>query len=266
MAATVELLITQNASDTALAMLKAMRTALISDGMSVEVTQKYRGLRDLLMLHGVGAPDRNAARNAHVASGRRVIMWDMGYFGRKKTVGYLRCSIDRDHPQAWFDRTPADAGRWQALRIALRDDARPDGPVILVGLGRKSRSYLRADDWEAARFDQLRSRFPGREIIYRPKPGNPWPALKCKTDATTPIEALLIGASLVSCRHSNVACDAAVAGVPFECDDGAAVWLQPKPYTTENRTDFLHRLAHWQYRPDEAANAWHFLKGMLRAS
>src|SRR5690606_31042250 len=99
--------------------------------------------------------------------------------------------------------------------------------------------------------------FPGRKVIFRPKRRDDM-KLPCKTDGETPIAELLRGSSLVVCRHSNVAVDAAIAGVPFECEDGAAAWLQARPYTAENRLDFLRRLAHWQYRPDEADRAWAF--------
>lgn len=263
MAPSVEILITPNSSETALAMLNALRGAVTADGCKLRDTQYYEGKADVLILYGVGAPERDLARNKHVTSGRHVLMFDQGYFHRKKVVGYLRCSIDHDHPQAWLDRTPADPARWDALNIQLREDADPKGHIVLVGLGRKSRSYLRLQDWETLRLGQLRKRFPGRDIVYRPKPGSPPMKLICRMDEHSTIEQLLKGAVLVSCRHSNVAIDAAVAGVPFEADDGAAMWLQAKPYTRENRLDFLQRLAWWQWRATEAAQAWQFSKGML---
>jgi hypothetical protein len=246
-------------------MLNALVGAIGGDGSDVVKTSSYKGKSDILILYGVGSPDRNAARKKHVASGRHVVMWDMAYFGRQKSVGYLRCSIDHDHPQAYLERTPNDSRRWDVLNISLREDADPEGHIILVGLGRKSRSYLQLKEWERDRLEELRTRFPEREIIYRPKPGSPAMKLDCKIDADSPIESLLLGASLVSCRHSNVASDAAVAGVPFECDDGAAMWLQAKEFTRDNRLDFLRRLAHWQYKASEAPEAWQFLKGMVCA-
>lgn len=261
MAKSVEILIPPSSSPSALAMLYALR-----DVMDCRVTSAYTGKSEVLVLYGVGAPDRDLARKAHVASGRHVVCWDLGYFGREKVTGYLRCSIDHEHPQGWLDRTPNDASRWDALNIALREDADPRGPILLVGLGRKSRSYLRAENWESERLVLLRKRFPAAEIIYRPKLASEHLPLDCRTDADTPIERLLRGASLVSCRHSNVAVDAIVSGVPFECDDGAATWLRGKPFTADNRLDFLRRLAHWQYRPNEAGEAWQFLRGMLRGN
>lgn len=263
MARSVEVLITRDSSESGLAILNAMASAARSDGWQVAQTQTYAGKSDLLVLFGVGAADRDAARKKHIASGRHAVCWDQGYFQRKKITGYVRCSIDHDHPQAWLGRTKPDPSRWEALKIPLREDYVAEGPIILVGLGRKSRSYLGLADWERQRLAELRLRFPRREIVYRPKKGSPALVLNVRTDADSPIEELLVGASLVSCRHSNVACDAAVAGVSFECEDGAAMYLQRKPFTRENRLDFLWRLAWWQWRASEAAQAWRFIRGVL---
>ena len=78
------------------------------------------------------------------------------------------------------------------------------------------------------------------------------------------IADLLRGASLAACRHSNVAVDAVVAGVPFEAVDGAAMWLAGKDYTPANRLDFLRRLAWWQWKASEAHLAWDFAKEVAR--
>jgi hypothetical protein len=68
-----------------------------------------------------------------------------------------------------------------------------------------------------------------------------------------------MGASMLVCRHSNCAVDAVVAGVPIECEDGAAKWLDGKPYKRRTRKDFLNRLAYWQWKASEAAQAWQFI-------
>lgn len=222
------------------------------------INNVYRGRFDWLILYGYGAPERNEARNKHVKSGRHVLLWDQGYFDRKHS---LRCSIDQDHPQAWLDKTNPDPSRMNGIK--LREDADPNGHIILVGLGIKTKVYLPHEkNWEQRSLDELRLRFPEREIIYRPKPGSPAVKLDCKIDAVSSIEQLLKGASLAYCRHSNVAIDAAIAGVPFECIDGAAMWLQSKPFTPENRLDFLRRVTWWNWRADEAAKAWQFIQGV----
>lgn len=169
--------------------------------------------------------------------------------------------IDSDHPQDWLNRTPLEPSRWDALGLSMRDDGDASGPVILVGLGKKSRSYLNAAQWEARKLKALQKRFPSRRIVFRPK-GDEKLQLPCESDSRELIAEVLQGASLVVCRHSNVAVDATIAGVPFEAEDGAAMWLQAREFSAANRLEFLQRLAWWQWRADEAAEAWAFAKRM----
>jgi hypothetical protein len=246
-------------------MLRSLMRAAEQDGCAVRFGQVYRGRDELLVLYGIGAKRCREARAVHVASGRPVLIWDLGYFGPIKGSGYRRFSLDRDHPQHLLERAPLDASRWEAQGIALREDFDPAGPIILVGLGKKTQRYLGLGvGWELRKFEELRHRFPDKQIIFRPKGNAPTPALDCPRDATTPIAELLKGASLVACRHSNVAVDAAIAGVPFECDDGAARWLSEREFSRENRIEFLRRLAWFQWvLTDEAGAAWSFLKQVM---
>lgn len=245
-------------------MLAAIAAAARAVGDKVKETKVYEGKSDWLVLYGVGAEVNNAARNAQVARGGRALLWDLGYIDRKKVVGHLRMSIDTDHPQQWLDKTSADGSRWKRLGVSLREDADPKGPILLIGLGRKSRTYLNEPDWELKTYKNLVARFPSRRIVFRPK-GADQTRLPCESDATTPIADLLRGASLVVCRHSNVAVDSAIAGVPFEAENGAAMWLQQREFTSVNRTKFLQRLAFWQWRANEAAQAWAFAKQVTQA-
>lgn len=245
-------------------MLEAFEAAARAAGDRVEVTETYGGRCEWLVMFGVGAASHAAARAERVSRESKTLLFDLGYFGRRKGPdGWLRVSIDRDHPQHLLDRAPEDAGaRWAEHGIQLRDDFDRDGPVILIGLGPKSKAYLGAETWEADKLDDLERRFPGRRIIHRPKPGQPFEHLHCDRDDVTPIGNLLCGASLVVARHSNIACEAAVQGIPFEVEDGAAAWLQGREYSLANRREFLHRLAWFQWRAAEAAQAWKFLKGL----
>lgn len=244
--------------------LRALAKAATAQGDVARIRDHYRREAGWLVLFGVGAAARHEARNLHVGNGQPALLWDIGYFGRKKLGGYCRVSIDHDHPQALLDATEPDPSRWEHHGISLREDADPAGPIILVGLGRKSRVYLGAQNWEQRAVADLRQRFPRRTIIHRPKPRQEYPKVETdKRDDQSPIGTLLRGASLVVARHSNVCIDAAVAGVPFECSDGAAMWLQQREFSPENRLDFLRRLAWWQWHQKEAAQAWQFLKGKI---
>lgn len=216
-------------------------------------TRTYAGRHRWLMLWGAGHPAHAEAAERHIASGGPVVQWDLGY-----TAGHYRMAVNGWHPSvAQIEATPPDQKRWESLRIPIWDSGNPSGPIVLVGLGPKSKRFLGDHDWERRKLAELRKRFPGRQIVFRPKPGRPFPDLKLPI-LGGPIQDAIKGASLVVCRHSNVAVDAAIAGVPFECEDGAAMWLTD----FSRREEFLHRLAWWQWRPDEAEQAWAFIRTM----
>jgi hypothetical protein len=208
------------------------------------IVSQYTGSQPLVMLWGYGRPDHAAIVTQHVAAGGRAILWDLGYFG--KHDGYCRLSLDRWHPSPeLIEGTPAEPARWEAFEVELREEYKAKGKVIVAGMGEKSKRLLNLQNWEA----KMRRRYPGS-------------ILKAKQDKR-PIESFLKGASLLVCRHSNCAIDAIIAGVPFECSDGAALWLRDKPFTTENRLDFLRRLAWWQWKAEEAEQAWTFIEARI---
>lgn len=245
----------------ALSILTAMQQAARMPG---QFTASYVGDHDWLMLWGAGRAEHARAWREHVATGRPVVMWDLGYLGRGRGGGYYRVAVNHWHPTPIdIDRTPADGSRWERFGLALRSDA-GDGPIVLVGMGPKSHSFLGDGDWERRTLARLRERFPGRAIVFRPKPRKPIPRLDCPVSMAGSIEEAIRGASLVVCRHSNSAVDAVIAGVPVECEDGAARWLAGKEYTPANRLAFLQRLAWWQWKADEAAQAWQFLRKVTR--
>lgn len=259
----VEFLIPSHGNAAAEPLLRALMQAALAAGHPVREGRQASHRCDWLVLFGVGSPQHDAARRQQVAMGGHCIHWDYGYVARDKIGGHLRLSIDQDHPQRWFDATAPDPSRWDALGVPLRKHTDPAGPIILVGLGTKSRTYLNDEDWESRTLARLEQRFPNRRILHRPKPGHGYTKLHCERDTTTTIAELLRGASLVVCRHSNVAVDATIAGVPFECEDGAAAWLTGKPFTPAQRLDFLRRLAWWQWRVAEAPLAWAFIVATL---
>lgn len=229
--------------------------------MQVRVTNRYTGGSEWMCLFGAGEVTRNAAFKKQVAAGKRAACFDLGYFGRTKIpeTAYVRVSVDHLHPQAWLHKTPPYPTRWDRFGINLRDDFDPNGHVVVAGMGPKSKLQFNLYDWETKALQNAQTRFPDRRILYRPKRD----AVKVnwEQDSTSPIEDVLRGASLAICRHSNVAVDACVAGVPVETEDGAAKWLYgPTRNPNEaQRLDFLRRLMWWQWRCDEMGDAWKFL-------
>lgn len=262
MAPSVEVLISGDESSQGKVAMECAAVGADLAGFEVVVTRLYRGKSDWLCLYGPGHAHRNLNRMAHVASGRRVACWDIGYLSRKS---YVRVAIDHNHPQRLFDKTPNDGSRWDVHNIALRNDYDPNGHIVVAGMGPKSRAHLGLYDWELKALRDAQARFPNKRVLYRPKPqGSRDPQIDWLSDGHSPIEDVLRGASLAVCRHSNVAIDACIAGIPVECEDGAARWLYSKGSKPDAaaRLDFLHRLAYWQWRPNEMREAWKFLQAV----
>jgi len=263
---TVEILATGDESPLGTATMRALAGGATAEGMKVSRTNKYVGQSDWLGIWGPGHVERGAARVAQLENGKKVACWDIGYVhSHEKENPYMRVSVNHLHPRGYLlERTPSVPTRWNAHNIELREDADPAGHVVVIGLGVKSRESLNIHNWELKHLRDTQLRFPDRRVLYRPKPQlkrDPH-ILWEPRDGFSPIEDVLRGASLVICRHSNVAVDACIAGIPVECEDGAAHWLYsryPNP-TKEQRLDFLCRLAHWQWTCLEMQQAWRFLQ------
>lgn len=261
---TVEVLLSGNESAFGTATVNAAAEAARMLGLTIQRTDKFRGGAQWLCLWGVGNAERRAARKTQSELGGHTLCWDIGYTNNginDIAHSYTRVSIDFDHPHRMLDVTSNNPSRWASYGVSLRNDFNANGPIIVVGMGPKSHVHLGIKNWEITTLEQTAARFPDKKIIYRPKPHRgdtvPWKY----RDEHTPIARLLRGASLVICRHSNVAIDACIAGIPVECEDGAAYWLYRHGVnpTYEQRRDFLCRMMYWQWKLAEMPNAWKFL-------
>jgi len=226
----------------------------------------YTGRGKMLVLYGGGAPDRQAAMRQHRGTW---VALDLGYWNRDAT---MRVSINSLHPAPELMR---DFGpeRFAASGLKLREDADPAGPIIIIGMGNKSRE-THGGGWERRALERVRAVYPGRPVVFRPKNRSdsvPMPGCQL-SDPTRPIVEVLRGASLVVCRHSNVAVDACLAGVPVVCEDGAARALYgcdlaaPINPSAAERLAFLERLAWWQWNFDELKRGafWNWLQQLVQ--
>lgn len=226
-----------------------------------------------IMLYGLGGPDR--IRHANCG---RLIAFDAGYWDRKlspETRKY-RVSMNGFHCPEAIQRVPcAGKHRWSAADLdCAAAGGKADGPIMLVGNGPKSVA-IGARGWTAEKSREVRRLFPGRRILYRPKPKRPpEPSVDHDAVSSESIDAALLGVSLVVCRHSNVAVDACRAGVPAVCDDGAAASIYPRSLRNwerqpshAQRIDFLERIAWWQWSPVECRDGgfWPWMLGALDA-
>lgn len=228
-------------------------------GLSASVITEYEPFDGLYVCYGCGRPDLNSHLDRHVAAGRCALNIDVGYWGNS-----FRLSVDGLHPAFLPD---ADASRFDKQKHQISNTYDPAGPIILVGLGPKSRHLGRT--WEEDKLVEIRAALPDRKVIFRPKPNRPYPLLShVQTDDKTPIAELLRGASLIVTRHSNVAIDGCFQGIPSCTELGAAATLygndllNPINPSEEERVAFLRKLAWWNWTLAEAKTTciWNWLK------
>lgn len=231
-------------------------------GLRVLESDAYVGSCDWLLFWGVGADGRAHVRDRHLAAGGRVFHFDYGFFHGEDRKLVFRVAMDGDYVTPYLGQTPEAPNRLKAFGVVLRDTYNPDGHIVLAGVGPKMHAYTCPDGWEAETLCRLRTEYPDRRIVYRPKPNRVGVLLPCETDSTSTIEHVLLGASLAVCYHSNVAVDAVLAGVPVDVVEGPAAWLGPGRKTEAERAGFLCRLALWQYTTNEVEPALRFMRQM----
>lgn len=256
--------------------LAAIENGVRAAGHSVAAVQKPSGKARIVVIWGAGHPDIRAVMDGALDAGSHVIAWDLGYWQRST---HYRCSIDAVHPQATIMVREMPSERFDRLGVRLRNDWNPNGHIVLVGMGWKcARMYAEpVGRWERETAIAIRERLRGRPIHFRPRPtgnGHCSHVDGCVTRAGGSIENVLKGASLVVCRHSNVAIDAIVAGIPVVAMDGAASAVCPTriedagaPLADDVRIRFLRNLAwfNWSLSEMRQATTWRAIEGMIGA-
>lgn len=273
------ILITQRTHHRGKRILEALQKGAAAAGVDAVTINQYKPNNDVLVIYGMGAADRIHIAADHVAAGGRLITWDVGYWDRKlqDKVRRFRFSIDGFHPPKFiFKTTPRSSNRFRKSGLKIMDGSsyNPSGPILLAGNGPKS-NVIGAAGWAAAKSSELRKVFPGKQIIYRPKPNNLHDqGVNCDGISMEPTDKAVARASLVVCRHSNLAVDACRLGIPVVCDDGAAASIYPQRLEDyknqpdlQTRKDFIYRLAWWQWSPNECAEGivWPWLIEVLNA-
>lgn len=263
---TAEVLISYPIADSALAMLSSVHHAARYHGLSVVQTQQYQGRSDLLFLYGVGERERSEACRRQVKSGRHVICFDASFWDRGNK---MKVSIDGLHcPQYLYKFDPAYD---RAEGIVLEDHYDPNGPILLTGIGWKSREMLglRDIEWELQRSFDIQEAYPQKVILYRPKKKGRELVPGTRLCTAPDIFQSLSGTSLLVCRHSNTAVDACRYNIPAVCEDGmgAALYnndlLNPVHPDERTRRDFLQRVGWFQWHPSEAVEMLGFIKDLL---
>jgi len=264
----VDVLITDQTPPRGRKLMQAVLDGARNLSIDAHLGLRQGGVGSVVMLYGMGGADRRMH-----AGKANVVSFDMGYWSRKGDDRHYRVSIGGYHcPELIFRGENPGPARWAKYGLPVAGRFDPFGPIMVVGHGPKSEA-IGARGWAADKSREIRRTFPGRRILYRPKPKRPHePGVTCDAVSHEAIEYALQKCSLVVCRHSNVAVDAARLGVPVVCDDGAAAAIYPSALTdwqsqpsAERRAEFLHRLAWWQWSVAECRNGafWQWINGVL---
>lgn len=232
-------------------------------GVRASLRQHYKGDSHILVLYGPGSAQHLPLVRSHVRAGGRAVLWDMGYWDRETS---MRLAVDTLHPTP--EQLMLSADRPARRKFTLREDADPDGPILLIGLGIKSVSAYGKEAplaWETQRLHKIKQDYPGVKVLWRPKGTTPVELPGTSLRHGCSIEDALRGCRLAVVHHSNVAVDACVAGVPVECEAGAALALYghgPDP-SRESRLEFLRRLTWWEWGLHELPAAWEWVRFII---
>lgn len=226
---------------------------------------------DACVLWGFVTSCQNVIKHA-VASGIPFVFLDMGYWRRDK--GYYKVSVNDRHPMRYFMSLGQTPGRFNSLGIPLKPRQSGGDAILLAGMsGKAAWSWgLGPEAYERETIGRIR-KYSKRRIIYRPKPSwseaRPIPGTIFEKNA--PLEEVLKQTHCVVAHHSNVGCDALVAGIPSITKIGAASVLGPYDLATiehprfptdDERLKWAANLAYCQWSIDEMSSGacWGFLK------
>jgi hypothetical protein len=237
------------------------------------ITNSYQGKCKNLVLWGYGGKVQQQAIKEHRATGRNVIILDIGYFGRD--YGYrrshARLSINEWHPQNILKHATNDPSRFNQNRIKLLDTYDKDGHILLCGLGRKSKAFLGHNDmtWEKGMVAKINKFYPLTPVAFRPKPRGVETISGCIVAHEGDIKKWLTGCRLVVSNHSNVSVDACIHGVPAICTDGVGAAIYPGEIsrelhlTRDERLDFLAKVAWFNWAPHESRDMMKFANATI---
>ena len=238
-----------------------------SMGFDSDLVPGYRGDAEWLVLWGVGGEAQLQAYRKHRAAGGRVLLADIGYFGRAKSykASSFRISIDELHPQHLVQPEPPD--RWQKHRIKMTEWHNPDGHILVCGMGPKSRVLYkhRHHQWEKRAILDARAAYPGTDVFFRSKPRYNERITGAASANNHEFDHWLKGAKLVITHHSNVSLDCAIHGVPCVTRDGigAAYYgndiTSPVELSYNDRLNLLQSAAWWNWFPGEMSQMLRWL-------
>jgi hypothetical protein len=237
-----------------------------------------RASADVAVFYGLKDGKREIFKD-YVDAGRHALFIDLGYWGRRergklREYEYHRFTVDQRHP--WDKVMDVDCPADRIGKHGVELKPRRHGEyIILAGMSRKSaHSYDRGWlEWEKTAFDKIRQH-TDRPVVYRPKPehrGTEGLDGTRYSPREERLEGLLSGAHCVVTHHSNVSCEAVVAGVPAIIDTGIGwpvcehdIANIEKPWFPDDarRRQWLNNVGYWQWNCVEMSKGepWFWFK------
>lgn len=242
----------------------ALEAGLKRQGIIPDVMDEahYRApIHDVALFYGY---ERNLPRimKDYVASGRKVVFVDLGYWDRKtrgdRYGGFHKVCVNSRHPTDYFQKHKHDTARRPSHTAVFRPWRAHGNHILLAGMGDKaSRAQgLYPGQWERAAVARLKG-LTGRAIYYRPKPswreappipGTVWsPPMHSVTGVLQDCHAVVT-------HHSNISIEASLHGTPVFTEEGVGVALGntdlaqiEKPHFTPDRGQWLNDIGYTQW-------------------
>jgi hypothetical protein len=243
------------------------------------IYDEYKGLtgEDVVAFYGM-SPEHTQCVKDMTAIGRPSVIADLGYFGRSKTqsAAYYKISVNDNHPTAFFQNIKHSSDRFNIFGIKVEPMRKRGNYILFAGIGPKSSVLYNIEhqSWDQWAISEL-NKYTKIPIYYRAKPNH---AEKFKqiagsiwSDPTRPLESLLNDAWAVVTRHSNVAVDGIIRGVPCFAIDGVATKIgltdlsqinTPRYPSYKEQLQFCYDLAYTQWTLSEVSEGklWKHLK------
>lgn len=217
-----------------------------------------------------------AIMKGYTGAGKSAVYLDLGYWERGT---HYKVAINARHPTAYFQKFKHDDSRSKQFNVKIKPYRKTGEIILLAGLSAKAAWAEHEGPWGAYETKAVEEiqKHTKRPIVYRAKahsnaveiPGTKLSTLK------EPLGPLLKRAWAVVTRHSNVAVDGLLEGVPAFCwyGVGSVMALQDvsrieDPWYPEGREQWVNDIAYCQWSLDEMKDGtcWRHLKseGLVR--
>ena len=206
------------------------------------------------------------------------VYMDNGYQLRST---HFKVAVNDRHPDAYLMKRDMPGDRYKKWGVEIlpwRSNLTPADPIVVAGMSPKAAwSFgLAFEEYERATVAELR-KHTKRPIIYRPKISNSpnaAPIPGSTFDGKEPISSVMARAHCVVSHHSNVGCDALLAGVPVFTRRGAALSMGisddelnhvEEPFYPVDREQWACNLAYCQWSSPEmvSGECWRHMKTVI---